>query len=311
MLAWNAVGRSLAFVASIFVLGLSPSASAWALENSYSNRQPGGYGDFLLALPPGKGLSLASEFYYYRASFRDFDAFGEIDATTESFQETLTATWGHDRKIFGARLASSISIPVLHARETLNFVGTSDGEVDGRTDAADPYVVPLSMYWKSGRFRLNIYEGITVPLGTFDADSLANVSVGYWSFDTNVAVTWFRRRQGTEISAIFGHTYNTKNQDTDYHSGQELHFEAMLNQRLSGSVSVGVHGFHQRQITDDRGEGAFLGAFRAESAGFGPALQWSFRLGGYDVAVVTKWLHEVGATNRPRGENVYLNFSLE
>jgi len=48
----------------------------------------------------------------------------------------------------------------------------------------------------------------------------------------------------------------------------------MLNQFLSESLAIGIHGFYLKQVTGDNGSGARLGSFKAETAGVGPAVLW-------------------------------------
>ena len=107
-----------------------------------------------------------------------------------------------------------------------------------------------------------------------------------------------------------GHIYNTENRDTDYQTGQELHLDVALNQFLSETFAVGLHGFYLKQITGDSGRGARLGDFKAEVAGIGPALFWSTEIAGQNVSLIGKWLHEFDADNRLEGDHVFLSFAL-
>ena len=107
-----------------------------------------------------------------------------------------------------------------------------------------------------------------------------------------------------------GHIYNTKNDATDYKSGQEIHVDFMINQFLSESWAVGVHGFYLKQITGDSGDGAVLGDFKAEAAGVGPAALWNTRLFGHEVSFIAKWLIEYHAERRLEGDHAFLSFAL-
>jgi hypothetical protein len=151
---------------------------------------------------------------------------------------------------------------------------------------------------------------ITAPTGSYDKDEDINSGLNYWSFETNLALSYLHPEKGYEIAFDIGHIYNTENDDTDYQTGQELHLECMLNQFLSETFAIGLQGFFYKQITGDSGSGAILGDFKGEAAGIGPAIMWAGKAGSADLVVSAKWLHEFHAENRLEGDHVFLNFTL-
>ena len=50
---------------------------------------------------------------------------------------------------------------------------------------------------------------------------------------------------------------------------------------------------------------ARLGGFEGMTAGIGPAISYSYSVGGLDLAAEAKWLPEVGVTNRLSGNTVW------
>lgn len=300
--------RCAATVGAVALLAVAVQP-AGALENSYSNHQPGAYGDFFVALPPPRGFSARLESYYSTAASLESDDFDTFRIESDILQYTFELTYRLPGRVLGGRYAVSASLPLLDV--DVDLQGDGFGESDRRTAVGDVAVVPVSLYWRFGSFRFNVYESVSIPISDVDASRLANPGVDYWSFDTNAAVTWYRRRRGIELSAVAGHTYNTKNRDTDYHSGQELHFDAMANRHFPVGVSLGVHAFSQIQITDDRGSGAPPGGFRVDASGVGPAVAWALPIGDRDVSLTLRWLHEVDARHRPTGENVYVTLAAD
>ena len=78
---------------------------------------------------------------------------------------------------------------------------------------------------------------------------------------------------------------------------------------------------HLRDITDD--EGTFLdqangvltalgmdslGGFKGEAFGLGPAIKFTPKIGGRDINLIAKWLHDIDSTNR--FESDILMFSI-
>ena len=130
-----------------------------------------------------------------------------------------------------------------------------------------------------------------------------NLGLNYYSFETDLAVTYFNQDNGRDLSILLGYIYNTENEDTDYHSGQEIHLDYMLNQWVSESVAIGIHGFFYRQITGDSGSGAILGDFKGRLSGIGPALFWQKKMMGLDIMTGFRWLHEFSGKNRFEGDH--------
>ena len=85
----------------------------------------------------------------------------------------------------------------------------------------------------------------------------------------------------------------------------------VFNQFLSEHFAIGIHGYYQKQITGDSGSGALLGDFQAESAGVGPALLWTTKIGNQEVSLIAKWLHEIHAENRLEGNHFFVSFALD
>jgi hypothetical protein len=81
----------------------------------------------------------------------------------------------------------------------------------------------------------------------------------------------------------------------------------MINQFLSESFAVGIHGFYLKQITGDSGKGAILGSYKSDAAGIGPALLWSPKKFEGKVSFIAKWLHEFHAENRLEGDHIFLS----
>ena len=107
-----------------------------------------------------------------------------------------------------------------------------------------------------------------------------------------------------------GYNYNTENKDTDYQTGQELHIDLMINQFLSESWAIGIHGFYLKQLTGDSGDGAVLGDFKAEASGIGPAVLWTTEINGQEVSFIAKWLHEFDVERRMEGDHVFASFAM-
>lgn len=282
-----------------------------AAEGGYSNYIPGTYGDFGTALePPGK-LTLRNDLYFYGADASRTVRSGGLllGMDLDMIVNMTTLLYKPGVELFGAQYAFGAMIPVVQVDLDATVGGLR--VEDDTTGLGDIALVPGALYWNCGNFHMSLAEYIVTPTGSFSTNRLVNPGLNYWSFDTNFALTWLNLDSGTEISFNLGHIYNTENDKTNYRSGQEIHFDYAINQYLSETFAIGIHGFYLDQISDDKGGGALLGGFQARAAGIGPALMWTTQVGEQDLTFIAKWLHEFDADNRLEGDHFFISFAMD
>jgi hypothetical protein len=304
--------RILAVSCVVFVFGTRDTVAA---EGGYSNYIPGTYGDFGMALAPSEKWTLRNDIYFYDASTSRSVRSGNLEVGTELdfLMNFTTLVYKPEFELFGAQFAAGVFIPLvdLDLDTSLSIGDTLVSASDSATGLGDVVLIPLLLYWNSGNIHTSVAQFIVMPTGDYDVDNLINKGLNYWSFDTNFALTYLNPETGRDFSFNIGHIYNTKNDDTNYQTGQELHLDVAFNQFLSETFAVGIQGFYLKQITGDSGSGTLLGDFKAEAAGVGPALLWSTQIGEQGVSFIAKWLHEFHAENRLEGDHVFLSFALD
>lgn len=290
------------------------SSPGLAAEGGYSNYIPGTYGDFGVALTPEPGFYLQNYLYYYTADESKAVRQGQIefDIEIEMAMELPILLYVTDFTVLGGRYALGGGIPFVYLDVSAR-VGKGPFErsvSDDRVGIGDTLLIPASLYWSFGDLSLNLWQGIVAPTGLYDKDRQANTGLNYWSFDSNVGVTYLHPEFGTELSFDAGHIYNTKNPDTNYQTGKEFHLDYMLNQFFSETFAIGVQGFYYKQYTGDSGSGAVLGDFKARAAGIGPAVFWGPSILDTQVALAAKWFHEFSVENRLKGDHVLVEFGF-
>jgi hypothetical protein len=306
---------SIFLTLAISILLLSMNAvSVQAAEGGYSNYIPGTYGDFAAAVEPPSKFTVRNDIFYYQADGDGSVRSGllEADAELELIVDFLTLLYKPDVEIIGANYAFGVFIPIVHADidTSIQLGGLQVKRQDDVFGLGDVTLIPGMLFWNRGNFHFTIAEYIVMPTGSYDSDDLANVGLNYWTFDTDVAATYLNQKTGQDYSINIGYNYNTENSDTDYQTGQELHIDYMINQFLSESWAIGIHGFYLKQITGDSGDGAILGDFKAEAAGIGPAVLWNTKISGQEVSFIAKWLHEFHAERRLEGDHVFVSFAM-
>ncbi len=190
----------------------------------------------------------------------------------------------------------------LDVQPTISSDVGSRSTSSSSTDIGDATLLG-SVYWKTGDYHYKVSESIFMPTGAYDKMNLSNVGRNYWGFDTTFAVTHLNMKNGVEWSIAPGIMFNTKNEDTDYDSGDEFHIEFALNRHyFKDHYAVGIQGYYYKQISGDEGSGARLGSFKGEAFGVGPAVLWTPPAGKGNVSVIAKWLFDVEHQNRLHGD---------
>ena len=306
-------------VLRIFALGCSVLSflvnESFAAEGGYSNYVPGTYGDFAAAVEPTSKWTLRNDFYYYTADGDSSVRSGltEVGVDVEIIADYLTILYKPDFKIFGASYAvGAFLTPVARVDidSDLSKGSFRISSKDDETNLGDQTFIPGILFWNSGNFHFSLAEYIVVPVGKYDSDDLANTGLNYWTFDTDLAVNYLNPETGQDYSINVGYNYNTKNSDTHYQTGEEVHIDYMINQFFSESFAIGIQGFYLNQVGSDSGSGARLGSFKAEAAGIGPAVLWNKELYGQQISFIAKWLHEYHAENRLEGDHIFASFAL-
>ena len=309
----HAVRKNTVGILTIFFLAIGIN-SAQAAEGGYSNYIPGTYGDFAAAVEPPTKLTIRNDIYHYNADTKKAVLSGliEVDADLEIDMNLLTLLYKPGVEVFGAQYGFGALVPIVHMdiNAGIRIGGFPVRRQDDVVGLGDIALIPGILFWRSGNYHFTLAEYIVTPTANYDSNDLANPGLNYWSFDTNVAATYLNEETGQDYSINIGYIYNTENSDTDYQTGQEFHVDYMINQFLSEEWAIGISGYYLKQVTGDSGDGAFLGDFKAEAAGFGPALLWNTKVGDQEVSFIAKWIHDYHSENRLEGDHVSLSFAM-
>jgi hypothetical protein len=292
-------------IASILVIAamISHAHRAESAEGASSNYFPGSYGSLMAASAPEPGFVTSSQNLFYAADADRAVLQGRVntDVDIDAYYSLLNGYYVHDLPSIGARLAVGGYLSVGYARLEAEIRPTllpPFSDDSDRFEFGDLGLVPVSLYWNAGPVAFNVYEMIIAPTGQYDERDSVNIGRNYWSFDTVAAATWFVEKTSTDLSAALGIMANTRNPDTEYRTGTELHLDFMSNQFLLESLAIGFHGYYYEQVEGDSGSGAVLGNFKGDSVGIGAALLWLPAFAEGRVLATMKWLHDVEASNR-------------
>jgi hypothetical protein len=294
--------------------------AARAEEGAAGHYTPGAMASFVDGLPSKSGLAVGNYFLYYDGDTGARPiAFGgllTLDAHAKAYSDSVLAMYRTDLKLLGGNYTPAVIIPYVWMEVT----GTVEGPLAARAmrDKADGVgditVYPFMLGWTKGDLKYDLRLGVYTPSGEYEKGHLANVGKNYWTLEPAGSISWLSSRIGLEVSAFAGLDFNTKNDDTEYQSGDVFHLDLTVAEHLPlgklGAIGVGANAFYYQQITGDSGSGALLGDFEGRTVGIGPVLSFISKIGKTDVVAELKWLPEIDVDNRLKGDLIWFKLGV-
>ena len=293
-----------------------------AEEGGSGHYLPGSMASFMDSVPAGETFLARLNLLSYDGSFAKDLAVpiaglraGGVDA--DSFAAGVTVLWRPPVDL-GEHwsFALSATAPWVWMDVSADIDATLPGgspvairrsdSVDGLGDLV---LMPLMLGYKfTDDFSANFRVGAYAPTGDYEVGRLANPGKNYWTIEPTLALMYFGQKNGLEASLFTGMSFNTENNDTNYKTGNQFHLDGTLAQHFplgGGLAGVGVNGYWYEQVTGDSGEGATFGDFEGRTAGLGPVVSYTTKIGGHDVIAELKWLHEMETEKRLEGDYVW------
>lgn len=299
------IGNGLAWLAG--AAACLSANMAQASEGAGSYYFAGGFGSFMVAVPPDPGFSVASQTLIFGGNADRAVLNGRATVGLNAFAlfNFVAGSYAFEQPVLGGRLQVGAAVPIAYSTATLSMqirdFGTFSGGASD-TNIGDSILTPFALYWNFGEFNAKLAQLVVAPTGHYDPLATINVGRNYWAFDTQVGLTWFHKATGTEVSVLPGLMINTMNPSTAYRTGTEFHLDFMLNQFVAPTVAIGFQGYWYKQIEGDSGAGAKLGPFMGESVGIGPAVMWMPEQLKGRYVIIAKWLHDLSDSNRLHGD---------
>ena len=311
--------KLFALVALIVLVPLPVQAE----EGGSGHYLPGATASFIDMLPDKPGLGVANFFNYYSASASASKQVptgglltGGLDAT--AYSDTIVALYLTPLKLLGGHYGVGMAIPYvwIEAEGTVTGpLGRTFSASDTENGIGDITLYPFMIGWTNGDLKYNVWFGIYAPTGDYEKGKLANVGKNYWTFEPMVSVSYISSKIGLELTSFAGMDFNTRNDDTDYQTGNQFHLDLTAAEHLpffGGIIGVGANGFYYQQVTGDSGAGVppFLGEFKGRTVGVGPVVSYATKVSQKDLVAEIKWLPEMSVENRLKGDIVWFKVGM-
>jgi len=297
---------------AFFVLVVA-AGPAGAVETGFSI-YPKGFSDFMSGVvPPQPGVYFSSIYYHFNgstdASVRNGIAeFGVGMSLDAGF---LRGTYVSDTDYLGGRYAMGGAIAVAGTSIDANLVGPKAAASfhGGNSGFADSIFTPVLLGWDDDKWHWNTSFSLYLPTGSYERGQV-NIGRNVIGFMPGGALTWFDPASGWDVSGALTFVSMTRNDATDYQSGDLLHLDWAVGNHITPNWEVGLAANLVQQLSADSGSGARLGAFKAQSFGLGPAANYTGKVGNTPVSFSAKWEHDVTHTNSFGGDLVTVSATV-
>lgn len=274
-----------------------------------------GYRDFLTGVLPSPGVQVRHDLYMYSGTEHSTIPQGQLSVGLETVSNILGATVVTPYQILGGDYAFALrgAFTDIDADQTL--VGprprpaiVRSGSLDAVNDAV---VSPFIVGWHSGYLHWNVSASVWLPVGNYDKNRIANTGKHIWALSPQFGATYFDLKSGWELSAAAIYVVSFSNPDTNYRSGDIVHFDFAVGKMLSRQFKIGVVGYFAQQVTADSGAGAIFGDRMLRVAGIGPAASFRFVVNNATVSLVAEYYREFAAQNTTQGDSGSLSVRVK
>lgn len=231
--------------------------------------------------------------------------------TTVSAANLATIT-GALTPVVGATNAAAVSAGV--GNEILAQAGSGVSARNGSNLGIGDIEISPVLHWEIGDHQaVTFAPTLILPTGEYNSTKAANPGFGnFYTFRPSIQYGFIG--DGWDLGARAVLSFNTRNKDTDYRSGNMLNIDFQAMKFVSEDIRLGVQGYVVQQLTDDSSDNpadqALIDAAdgnRMRAYALGPAVAW-LKNGG-EMLVEGKVLREFGARNRTEGTAFWLTVS--
>ena len=279
----------------------------------FSGHYPAGVEGIKAASLPPPGFYLRDYNFVY---FADRNKNGPPDFDLTAYINAPRAIWISDCKIFGANYGLDLIVPFYYS--DVEFTTPGGPVRDDAFGLWDIQFEPLLLAWHFKQFDLAAGYAFWAPSGdsNHDVTRPARLAKGFWSNMFTAGGTWFPTEDKTwAVSLLNRYEIHTENSDFKLTPGDSYTLEWGLSKSVRQTVDIGVIGYYQQQINNDRGAGvaalAAAGPYNPRIhdrvVGLGPEINMFCPKMGLFVSA--RYAREFAAEDRPEGNAFVLTLT--
>ncbi len=268
----------------------------------------GHYGPGLFGLRSAHGFPMKFSYvnvthFYYAGEYKDNDGKISTLATPVNVIANISGgIWGKRIEKLKANYNAAVILPFTNLApnpETLEL------DPDG-VGIGDIKVIPLMLTWNFNRFSLNTRYAFWAPTGKYELGSVSNKGKGFWSHNLGIGATaYIDKKKSWHASWMNTFEFNGKQEGTNITPASSWVSEWGIGKTFEEAFNMGVVGYSNRQISDQKGGDLPLGLNNYKVSAVG--MEFSYRTKS-KWAFITRWYLEYLATNRPEGSVIRFIF---
>lgn len=289
------------FKAAASLLAVGVAGTAGATEGGGSSYPNGAETYMVGVLPPPGFYGILYGNHYDADSLRGNDGKKlPVDFRVQARSIAPRFCWVTDKQVLGGTLAFHVIAPLINLKIDLN------GQSQTKRGVGDITFGTGIGYHLSDKLHTVVALDVIAPTGEYDRHDLANIGRNYWDIQPTLAVSYIDP-VGMNADAKIMYSFNTRNQATDYTSGQEFHVDYTVGWGLGNGWVLGVGGYVYQQTTDDRQYGDGIEDNKGHAFAIGPAIKYASSKGWLLTA---KWQQETDVRNRAQGDEYWLKLAV-
>lgn len=272
-----------------------------------------GYSQVTSHYPAGiegiKGPSLPPPGFYYRDYtyyYTSNDLMGPggesapVDFEADVLVKLIRPVYMTDWNILGGRYGMDLVVPLFYSDIS---VDTPAGSFGGSGfEVGDILVDPLYIAWNTPRWDIGIGYGFFAPTADYDPTDLASPGKGHFTHLLTAGATYYLDPEKEWSFGLLNRwEIAGENDDSNVTNGQAWTMEWGLSKKIGEGLDIGLSGYSQWQITDDRGSGVTWDrSVHDERHAIGPEISGFIK--PWNSFLSARWVHEFGVEDRPEGD---------
>jgi hypothetical protein len=270
--------------------------------------------DFVM--PPKGVYGVLYGLYYTSDSFRDANGDDvnsvtingqriDIDVNLDLYSLVPGVMWNTGFKILGADYGMVGVLPFGGPGVQVALALGPDLGLEADESAfglQDLFIQPVWLGWHWPNADLSMGYGIYAPSGRFEPGAPDNLGLGFWTHQFQLGGAYYFLKRATALTMAMTYEIHHKKEDVDITPGSHLSLNYGVSQFLPagpGLLEVGVLGYNQWQVTDDKGADARNPHVHDQVHAMGGQL--GYTMPHWRLGFVMKYLYEYYAEDRFRG----------
>jgi hypothetical protein len=256
------------------------------------------------APPPGFYYKVYNVFYY-SDQYRSYRNSQRVRPDIQNFVMVHRPIWVTNLKILGADYITTILIPITYAD-----VSIREAKLHDKSWAlGDIAVEPFCLDWHEDRWDAMFSLAAYIPTGKHSTRKIALPGKGFWTLLVTLGPTLYLDDDKTwAISTLMRYELHSKKHYENIRPGQNISFDACLSKSLGRLWEIGLCGYAQWQVTDDRGKDIYYNKnIHDRVFGIGPEI--GIYVPFLDLKFQFRNQIEFGARDRTEGVITNLSFT--